>query len=112
MSYGRTFVTSHPMRIASLAVGYADGFPRQVSGRAAHVLIGGVRCSVLGRVTMDQILVDVTKLPEVAAGDEAVLIGRQGERGDSGARIGRKGGNDLLACLHGNRARGCERLYV
>ena len=78
VSYGRTFVTSRPMRIASLAVGYADGFPRQVSGRAAHVLIGGMRCAVLGRVTMDQILVDVTKLPTVAAGDEAVLIGRQG----------------------------------
>ncbi|MGA7395208.1 MAG: alanine racemase [Terrimicrobiaceae bacterium] len=79
VSYGRTFVTPHPMRIASLAVGYADGFPRQVSGHAAHVLIGGVRCAVLGRVTMDQILVDVTKLPGVAAGDEAVLIGRQGD---------------------------------
>jgi alanine racemase len=78
VSYGRTFVTSHPMRIASLAVGYADGFPRQVSGRSAHVLIRGTRCAVLGRVTMDQILVDVTKLPEVAAGDEAVLIGKQG----------------------------------
>jgi alanine racemase len=66
------------MRIASLAVGYADGFPRQVSGRSAQVLIRGTRCAVLGRVTMDQILVDVTKLPEVAAGDEAVLIGKQG----------------------------------
>jgi alanine racemase len=66
------------MRIASLAVGYADGFPRQASGRDAHVLIGGIRCSVLGRVTMDQILADVTHVPEVAAGDEAVLIGQQG----------------------------------
>jgi alanine racemase len=78
VSYGRTFVTAHPMRIASLAVGYADGFPRQVSGRDAHVLIGGIRCPVLGRVTMDQILADVTRVPEVAAGDEAVLIGQQG----------------------------------
>jgi alanine racemase len=78
VSYGRTFVTAHPMRIASLAVGYADGFPRQVSGRDAHVLIGGLRCPVLGRVTMDQILVDVTRPTEVAPGDEAVLIGKQG----------------------------------
>jgi alanine racemase len=78
VSYGRTFVTAHPMRIASLAVGYADGFPRQASGWDAHVLIGGIRCSVLGRVTMDQILADVTRVPEVAPGDEAVLIGQQG----------------------------------
>jgi alanine racemase len=78
VSYGRSFITAHPMRIATLAVGYADGFPRQVSGRDAHVLIGGLRCPVLGRVTMDQILADVTRLPEVSAGDEAVLIGKQG----------------------------------
>jgi alanine racemase len=79
ISYGRTFITTHPMRIASLAVGYADGFPRQVSGRDAHVLIGGKRCPVVGRVTMDQILADVTRVSEVAAGDEAVLIGKQGD---------------------------------
>lgn len=78
VSYGRTFITAQPMRIASLAVGYADGFPRQASGRGAQVLIGGIRCPVLGRVTMDQILVDVTRVPEVAAGDEAVIIGQQG----------------------------------
>ena len=112
VSYGRTFVTAHPMRIASLAVGYADGFPRQASGRNAHVLIGGIRCSVLGRVTMDQILADVTRVPEVAAGDEAVLIGQQGERGDSGAGIGRKGGDDLVGHLHGNRAAGAKALHL
>jgi alanine racemase len=78
ISYGRTFVTTRPTRIATVAVGYADGFPRQVSGGDAHVLLGGKRCPVLGRVTMDQILVDVTQLPMLVAGDEAVLIGEQG----------------------------------
>jgi alanine racemase len=78
VSYGRTFITPQQMRIATLAIGYADGFPRQASGRAAHVLVGGIRCAMLGRVTMDQILVDVTALPQVAAGDEAVVIGKQG----------------------------------
>ncbi len=78
LSYGRTFITPHAMRIATLAVGYADGFPRQASGRGAHVLIGGQRCPMLGRVTMDQILADVTSLPQANAGDEAVLIGEQG----------------------------------
>ena len=78
VSYGRTFITPHAMRIAAVAVGYADGFPRQVSGRNAQVLVGGKRCPILGRVTMDQILTDVTSLPEINPGDEAVLIGDQG----------------------------------
>lgn len=77
VSYGRTFITKRPMRIASLAVGYADGFPRQASNQDAQVLIGGRRCSVLGRVTMDQILVDVSKVRGVKENDEAVIIGRQ-----------------------------------
>lgn len=78
VSYGRTFVTKRPMRIAALAVGYADGFPRQASNHGAQVLIGGKRCAVLGRVTMDQILADVTGVRGVRPDDEVVLIGRQG----------------------------------
>lgn len=78
VSYGRTFVTERPSRIASLAVGYADGFPRQASNRGAQVLIGGRRCPVVGRVTMDQILVDVTEADAASPGAEAVLVGRQG----------------------------------
>jgi alanine racemase len=79
VSYGRTFVTPRAMRIATLAAGYADGYPRQASGRGACVLVGGKRCPVLGRVTMDQILVDVSEAGEVQPGDEAVLIGSQGK---------------------------------
>jgi len=78
VSYGRTFITPRPMKVATLAVGYADGYPRQVSGRGASVLIAGKRCPVLGRVTMDQIMVDVSGL-EVESGAEAVLLGAQGE---------------------------------
>ena len=77
VSYGREFITPAPMRIATLAVGYADGYPRQLSGKNAAVLIGGKRCAILGRVTMDQIMVDVTGVT-AAPGDEAVLIGAQG----------------------------------
>ena len=65
------------MRIATLAVGYADGYPRQLSGRGASVLIRGHHCAVLGRVTMDQIMVDVTGV-DAAPGEEAVLLGKQG----------------------------------
>jgi alanine racemase len=78
VSYGRTFTTSRPMRIATLAVGYADGYPRQASNRGACVLVGGRRCPLLGRVTMDQILVDVSDVPAADVCDEAVLIGTQG----------------------------------
>ena len=77
VSYGRTFITPGPMRVATLATGYADGYPRQVSGRGAAVLIGGKRCAILGRVTMDQIMADVTGV-DAAPGDEAVLLGSQG----------------------------------
>jgi alanine racemase len=78
VSYGRTFITPRPMRIATLAAGYADGYPRQTSGKGATVLIAGQRCPVVGRVTMDQIMVDVSAVSAVQAGDEAVLMGKQG----------------------------------
>ena len=78
VSYGRTFVTNHPTRVATLAVGYADGYPRSLSGSGAAVLIQGVRCPLLGRVTMDQIMVDVSECADVACGEEAVLLGEQG----------------------------------
>jgi len=77
ISYGQTFVAESPMRIATVAAGYADGFSRCLSSKA-EVLIGGTRCRVVGRVTMDQIMVDVTPVPQAACGDEVVLIGRQG----------------------------------
>ncbi len=79
ISYGRDCVAERAMRTATLSVGYGDGYPRSLSGRSAAVLIGGKRCALLGRVTMDQVVVDVSTLPESPApGDEAVLMGRQG----------------------------------
>jgi len=80
VSYGRDFITTKPMRIATLAMGYADGYPRQTSNKGAQVLIRGQRCPILGRITMDQFMVDVTDLPrDVAPGEEVVLFGRQGD---------------------------------
>ncbi len=78
LSYGRTFTADRPMRVATLGVGYADGYRRHLSNRGAEVLIGGRRCSVLGRVTMDQILADVTAIDSPTVGDEVVLMGRHG----------------------------------
>ncbi len=92
ISYGRTFITPGPMKIATLAAGYADGVQRQMSGRGACVLIGGRRCPILGRVTMDQIMVDVSAVPGVQVGDEAVLIGKQGEETILAAEVARWAG--------------------
>jgi len=88
ISYGRTFLTSRPTRTAVLAAGYADGFPRQLAGRGTCILIGGRRHPVVGRVTMDQVVVDITDGGEsIAAGDEAVLIGRQGDEEITAAEL-------------------------
>lgn len=79
ISYGRTFITSREMRVATLSAGYADGYPRHLSNREAAVLVRGKRCPLLGRVTMDLIMIDVSRLEDVAVGDEVVLMGRQGD---------------------------------
>ncbi len=78
IGYGCTFTADRPMRIATVAVGYGDGYHRMVSNRG-QVLIGGKRARIVGRVCMDQIMVDVTQNPETKPGDIAVLIGRQGD---------------------------------
>ncbi len=76
VSYGATYRLPTPQRLAILAVGYADGYPRLLSNRG-DVLIKGVRCPIRGRVTMDQTVVDVTALGKrVRAGDEAILLGK------------------------------------
>jgi alanine racemase len=79
ISYGRTFITPAKMRIATLTCGYADGYPRHLSNRDAAVLVRGQRCPLLGRVTMDLMMIDVSKIDNVQVGDEAVLMGRQGK---------------------------------
>jgi alanine racemase len=76
ISYGRTHTLPRDSRVAVLTAGYGDGLPRAASNRA-QVLVRGRRCPVLGRVTMDQTVVDVTDVPGVESGDEVVLVGRQ-----------------------------------
>lgn len=86
LSYGRTFVAPGPMRIGVVTAGYGDGYMRAASHRA-WVLIRGRRCRLLGRVTMDQMLADLSGLPEVESGEEVVLLGRQGEEEISAGRL-------------------------
>lgn len=78
VSYGGTYVTDRFTRIATVPVGYADGYPRRLSNKG-WVLIHGRKAPIIGRVCMDQFMVDVTDLDEVKAGDEVTLIGRDGE---------------------------------
>lgn len=78
ISYGRTHTLRRETRVAILCAGYGDGISRALSNRA-QVLIRGTRCPVLGRVTMDQTIVDVTDAGEVRCGDEAVFVGRQND---------------------------------
>lgn len=77
VSYGRTFTAPAPLRVATLAVGYADGYPRLLSGRGT-VGVRGLPARVLGRVCMDQMLVDVSGIEGVKRGDEAVVLGGGG----------------------------------
>ena len=78
ISYGGTFVTPKKMRIATIPVGYGDGYPRSLSNKGS-VLIHGKRARILGRVCMDQFMVDVTDIPETKFMDQAVLIGEDGD---------------------------------
>lgn len=90
ISYGRTFITPRPMRVATLTAGYADGYPRHLSNRDAAALVRGQRCALLGRVTMDLMMIDASKIDNVQSGDEAVLMGRQGDEEISCAELADK----------------------
>lgn len=77
VSYGSTFITEKDMKIATVPVGYADGYPRYLSGKG-EVLVNGVRCKIIGRICMDQFMIDATHMPDIKIGDEVTLIGTQG----------------------------------
>lgn len=111
VSYGRTWIAARKTRIATLAVGYADGFPRSLSNRAAAVLVQGHRCPVLGRVTMDLTMVDVTDLGSVVSGDEVVLFGRQGAEEISAREVAERAGTIAWEIFTGIGSR-VARVYV
>ena len=110
ISYGHTFVTSRPSRLALLPVGYNDGFLRSLSNRA-HVLVHGKRAEQRGRVCMNVTVVDVTDIPGVQAGDEVVLMGSQGEEEITADEIAGWMGtiNYEVLCLFGNLN---QRVYL
>ncbi len=77
ISYGRTYRAEKPQKIATVTIGYADGYSRLLSGKG-EVLVCGVRCPVLGRICMDQMMIDIGNVPDVQIGTMVTLIGRDG----------------------------------
>ena len=110
VSYGGTYVTPKRMRVATIPVGYGDGYPRSLSNRG-FVLIRGRRAPVLGRVCMDQFMVSVDEIPEAAEGDEVTLIGSDGGGRITMEELGELSGrfNYELACDLGKRI---PRVYM
>jgi alanine racemase len=104
ISYGGTFQAEKPMRIATIPVGYGDGYPRGLSNKG-YVLIAGKKAKICGRVCMDQFMVDVTDIPDVREGDEVILIGSDGEQTITMEELGNLSGrfNYELACDLGKR---------
>lgn len=100
--YGRAFTAKRPTRLAVLAVGYGDGLPRSLPAAGGRVLLHGVSCPMVGRMCMDQLLVDVTDAPDVQTGEVATLIGRDGEQAISVEEVARRCGtisNEFLSRL-------------
>jgi alanine racemase len=80
------------MRIATLSAGYADGYPWHLSNRGADVLVRGQRCALLGRVTMDLLMIDVTGVDGAQVGDDVVLMGRDENEEISCSELAEKAG--------------------
>ena len=111
ISYGRTFIAPRKMRIATLSAGYADGYPWHLSNRDAAVLVRGRRCALLGRVTMDLMMIDVSKIGNMQVGDEVVLMGRDGNEEISCVEVADRAGTitwEIITRI-GNRV---QRVYV
>lgn len=104
VSYGATYITQAPTMIATLSVGYADGYPRSLSN-LGRVLIHGQYAKIIGRICMDQMMVDVTDIPDVKVEDEVVLVGKQGENELTMEEVSELAGsfNYELPCVITNR---------
>jgi len=108
ISYGRTYEAKGGERVATVPIGYADGYPRSLSN-IGEVLVGGKRARILGRVCMDQLMVDVSAVPDAKVGDEVVLYGRQGREEVTLQEVSDKTGLTIyeLLCMLSKRVPRC-----
>ncbi|MBI3322889.1 MAG: alanine racemase [Candidatus Omnitrophica bacterium] len=109
VSYGGTWAAERPSRVATVPVGYAHGYTRALSNKA-QLLVRGRRAPVIGRITMEDLMCDVTDIPGVEVGDEVVLIGRQGEEQVTAEELARAAGTipyEILVGLSPSIPRRC-----
>lgn len=100
--YDMAYTATRPTTIATITIGYADGLPRSLSDSGATVLLHGQHAPIIGKICMDQLLADVTGIPNIRPGDIATLIGQDGQKGISAADLADACGtitNELLSCL-------------
>ncbi|MBQ1430260.1 MAG: alanine racemase [Firmicutes bacterium] len=104
VSYGRKFISKRPSKIATIALGYADGYPRPYSPNA-KVIVNGVVCPIAGNICMDQCMIDVTDVPDVKMGDEVIVMGSDGVNTVSADDIAHATGtiNYEITCALGQR---------
>ena len=110
VGYGRKFISERPSKIATLALGYADGYPRPYS-QYAKVLVNGCVAPVAGNICMDQCMVDVTDVPDVKVGDEVIIMGSDGKNTISAEDIAKATGTISyeIVCAFGQRL---PKVYV
>ena len=104
VSYGGTYITTRPTKVATIPVGYGDGYPRSLSNKG-YVLIHGQKAPIIGRVCMDQFMVDVTAIEDVEFGDKVVIFGRDGKEFLSVDKLGELSGrfNYEFVCVLNKR---------
>lgn len=110
VSYGRTFVSDSPMRLATVPIGYADGYPRLLSNKA-YMLIHGKRAKIIGNICMDQLMLDVSDIDDVKCGDIVTVVGKDGGEAISFDELAKITGSISyeLMCLIGKRV---PRVYI
>ncbi len=110
VSYGGTYVTNKATRIATIPIGYGDGYPKGLSNKG-YVLIHGKKAPIIGRVCMDQFMVNIDDIPQTKEGDEVTLIGQDGQEQITMEELGDLSGrfNYELACCLSKRI---PRVYI
>ena len=110
VGYGRRYVSQKPAKIATIALGYADGYPRPYSSQA-KVIVNGVLCPIAGNICMDQCMIDVTNVPDVKVGDEVIVMGSDGVNSITADDIAHATGtiNYEITCAFGQRL---PKVYV